>query len=463
MEPMTEWTERLVDKTTGPITKTSKWYWVWLGFLVAVLGWGLYAYSLQLRDGLVRTAMRDRPSWGLYIASFVFFIGISHAGTLISAILRVSNASWRAPVTRMAEIITAVALVVGALFVIIDMGRPDRILNVVTHGRWQSPILWDALAVTTYLTASILYLYTPMIPDLALLRDRLKGKVGRLRAWFYRTASLDWSGKPEQRRAQRRGITVLMIIIIPIAVSVHTVVSWIFAMTLRTPWNTTLFGVLFVAGAIFSGVATLLIIMTILRRLYHWEEYITEKHYKNLGFFLAAFSGIMIYLNVTEYMVTGYKLESGEGFSINQLFSGHFSSVFWFYVIFGFFVPMLIMIFPKTRTIPGIVVAAILIDVAMFFERYLIVVAGLRVPLMPYDPRNYFPSWVEWSIFAGGVALFALLVTVAMKVLPMQAVGEMVEEHEQHLANELGVRLVEENGIDVAIAPAAISAEGSAL
>ena len=463
MESMNDWTERLVEKTTRPITKTGKWYWVWVAFLVAVLGWGLYAFSLQLRDGLVRTAMRDRPSWGLYISTFVFFIGISHAGTLISAILRVSHASWRAPVTRMAEIITAVSLIVGALFVIIDMGRPDRLQYVFLHGRWQSPILWDATAVTTYLTASILYLYTPMIPDLALFRDRLKGKVGRLREWFYRTAALDWSGKPEQRRAQHRGITVLMIIIIPIAVSVHTVVSWIFAMTLRAPWNTTLFGVVFVAGAIFSGVATLVIIMTVLRRVFHWEEYITKKHYLNLGYFLAAFSAIMVYLNVTEYMVTGYKLENGEGFTIQQLFAGRFATLFWFYLMFGLAVPVLIMVFPKTRTIPGVIVAAVLIDITMFIERYLIVVAGLRVPLMPYEPVNYFPSWVEWSIFAGGLALFALLVSVAVKVLPMQAVGEMVEEHEEHVANEVGVSLVRDKGFDLAVASAGVATEGSAL
>ncbi len=276
MESMTTWTERLVRKTTRPILKTKPIYWLWVGFLLVVIGWAFYSYTRQWQDGLIVTNMRDRISWGLYISAFVFFIGISHAGTLISAILRASHAKWRAPVTRMAEFITAVALICGAAFVLIDMGRPERILNVYLFGRWQSPIMWDVMAITTYLTASVLYLYTPMVPDLALFRDRLAGKVNPLREWFYRTSALDWTATTGQRRALARGITVLMLIIIPIAVSVHTVVSWIFGMTLRVGWNTSIFGVLFVAGAIFSGIATLLILMAILRRIYHWEEYITD-------------------------------------------------------------------------------------------------------------------------------------------------------------------------------------------
>ncbi|MFQ5516747.1 MAG: NrfD/PsrC family molybdoenzyme membrane anchor subunit [Acidimicrobiia bacterium] len=445
---MTNWTERLTAKTLNPVVRTRTAYRVWVGFLVAVVAWGVYAYSHQWQDGLVVTAMRDRISWGLYISAFVFFIGISHAGTLISAILRASNAQWRAPVTRMAEFITAVALVCGASFVLIDMGRPDRILNVYWFGRWQSPIMWDVIAITTYLTASVLYLYTPMIPDLALFRDRLTGKVGAVRAWFYRTAALDWSGTPGQRRHLGRAIAVLMVIIIPIAVSVHTVVSWIFGMTLRVGWNTSIFGILFVAGAIFSGIATLLIVMVILRRVYHWEEYLTEKHFLYLGYLLAAMAAIMIYFNVTEYLTAGFKLEEGEEFAFNQLFVQDFAGLFWVYLFLGLVVPVLLMVYPKTRTISGVITAAVLVDIAMFIERYLIVVTGLRVPLMPYEPASYFPSWVEWSILAAGFAFFALVTTLALKLFPMLAVSEMVEEQRHRVAAETAGELLD-TGIDL--------------
>jgi molybdopterin-containing oxidoreductase family membrane subunit len=456
---MTTWTERLIRKTTRPILKTKTIYWVWVGFLVAVIAWAVYSYSRQWRDGLIVTDMRDRISWGLYISAFVFFIGISHAGTLISAILRVAHAHWRAPVTRMAEFITAVALICGAAFVLIDMGRPERIFNVYLFGRWQSPIMWDVMAITTYLTASVLYLYTPMIPDLAMFRDRLKGKIGPLREWFYRTAALDWAGTSGQWKALGRAITILMLIIIPIAVSVHTVVSWIFGMTLRVGWNSSIFGVLFVAGAIFSGIATLLIVMAILRRLYHWEEYLTEKQFRYLGYLLAAFAAFMIYVNLSEFLTSGFKLEEGEEFAFRQLFLEDFAALFWFYLIFGLVVPVLIMVIPKTRTITGVVVAAVLVDIAMFMERYFIVVTGLRVPLMAYEPADYFPSLVEWSIFAGGIAFFALVTTLALKVFPMFAVWEMVEEHEHQLAMEAGEKLVS-SGTIAGTDPAAMKAAG---
>ena len=298
------------------------------------------------------------------------------------------------------------------------------------------------MAITTYLTASVLYLYTPMIPDLAMLRDRLKGRVHPLREWFYRTAALGWVGTDTQRSAMARGITVMMLVIIPIAVSVHTVVSWIFGMTLRVGWNTSIFGVLFVAGAIFSGIATLLIVMVILRRVYHWEEYLTELHFRYLGYLLAAFAAFMIYVNLSEFMTAGFKLEEGEEFAFRQLFIEDFSVLFWFYLGFGLVVPVLIMLIPRTRTITGVVTAAILVDIAMFLERYFIVVTGLRVPLMPYEPADYFPSAVEWSIFAGGLAFFALVTTLALKVFPMFAVWEMVEEHEHQMAVEAGEELV---------------------
>ncbi|GMQ92572.1 MAG: polysulfide reductase NrfD [Acidimicrobiia bacterium] len=436
MDSMTNWRERLIGKTTRPTLVTTYRYWLWLGFLIVIVVNSGYQYSRQWQNGLYVTDMRDRISWGLYISAFVFFIGISHAGTLISAILRVSKATWRAPITRIAEFITAVSLLVGASFVLIDMGRPDRIFNVFRYGRWQSPIMWDVMAITTYLTASVIYLYAPMIPDLGLYRDRLANKVGVVRNFLYRTLALNWNALPQQVKFLGKAITIMMLIIMPIAVSVHTVVSWIFSMTLRAGWNTSIFGVLFVAGAIFSGVATLILVMAVLRRIYHWEEYLTEQHFLYLGYLLAAFGAFMIYVNINEYLTEGFKLEEAGEFAFRQLFVEDFAVMFWFYIIGGLIGPIVLMLIPKTRTIAGVIVAAILVDIAMFLERYFIVVTGLRVPLMPYEPASYSPTFVEWSIFAGGLAFFALLLTVAVKIFPMLAVWEMTEEHEKMLARD---------------------------
>jgi Ni/Fe-hydrogenase subunit HybB-like protein len=430
VDPLNQWRGRLEETALAPVRRTSRRYWALVAVLVAVVGWGLYAYSVQLRDGLVVTGMRDRISWGLYIATFVFFIGISHAGTLISAILRVSQARWRTPVTRIAEFITVVALICGASFVIIDLGRPDRVLNVFIYGRWQSPIIWDVLAITTYLTGSIVYLFVPMIPDLALFRDRLTGRTSRWRGWLYRTLAIGWNGNAAQRRSLAAAIGILMILIIPIAVSVHTVVSWIFAMTLRVPWDSALFGAFFVAGAIFSGIAILIIVMAILRRAYRLHEYVTEKQFVYLGYLLAAFAAIMIYANISELLIHGYKLEEGAEFHLRQLFLNDFAPLYWFYLIGGLVGPIVLMLLRATRKVGGVIAAAVLVTLAMWIERYVIVVTGLRVPLMPYQPADYSPTWVEWSIFAGGLALFALLITLFTKVFPIIAVWEVAEDQE---------------------------------
>ncbi len=439
MDTLTDYRQQLEETTLRPALATSRGYWLLIGALLSVIGLGLYAWTTQLDEGLVVTGMRDRIAWGLYISVFVFFIGISHAGTLISAILRIANASWRTPITRIAEFITVVALVCGASLIVVDMGRPERLLNVIVHGRWQSPILWDVLAISTYLTASVIYLGIPMVPDVAMFRDRMVHRTAGWRTRFYRFFAIGWENLGNQRKALLRAVGILSVIIIPIAVSVHTVVSWIFGMTLRVGWNSTIFGLLFVAGAIFSGIATLIIVMAVLRKLYHLEDYITEVHFVNLGYLLAAFTLIMMYINISEYLTTGFKLEEGEEFLFRQLFLGQFAGLYWFYFFGGLAVPGLLILIKRTRTIGGVIVAAVLVDLAMFVERYFIVISAQRVPLMPYEPFDYVPTWVEWSIFAAAVALFVLLIAAFVKLFPIMAVWEMVEERREDLAREAPV------------------------
>jgi Fe-S-cluster-containing dehydrogenase component/Ni/Fe-hydrogenase subunit HybB-like protein len=426
-DELIKWQARLEERVLAPLHGTSWRYYAWLTFLLAVVGWALYAYSRQLENGLIVTNMRDRISWGVYIISFVFFIGISHAGTLLSAILRVTRARWQMSITRMAEFITGVALMVAALYPFIDMGRPDRILNMVFFGRWQSPLMWDIMAIITYFTGSLIYLYLPLIPDFALLRDRLGAEAPAWKRSLFTTAALGWKGTPDQRQALNRAMSVMMIVIIPVAVSVHTVVSWVFAMTLRASLDSTLFGIFFVAGAIYSGIAAIIILMAVLRRLMHLEEWITRTQFLYLGYLLAALAAIMAYMNVSEFLTTGYKMAEGIQFYIQELTVGPFAGLFWFYILGGILLPILLMIHPRTRTIKGIITAAVLVIVAMWVERYLLIVAGFRVPLMAYPPSNYSPSWTEWSILAGGVALFMLIITIFAKLFPVVSIWEVIE------------------------------------
>ena len=446
VEERAGWNRRLSQTVMSPLIHTGRAYWVIVGFLLAVIAWGLYAYSTQLQNGLIVTGMRDRISWGFYIILFVFFIGISHAGTLISAILRVAKAGWRTPITRMAEFITVVALSIGGLMPMIDLGRPDRIHHIFFFGRWQSPIVWDMLAITTYLTGSIVYLYLPSIPDLARCRDRLAEEAPRWKRTFFRVASIGWQNTEEQQKLLRKAMGFMMVIIIPVAVSVHTVVSWIFSMTLREPWDSTVFGAYFVAGAIYSGIATILIVMVILRRAFHLEEYITKQHFIYLGYMLGGFVLIMLYFNILEYVTVGYKLAGEESFHFEQLMTGPFAAMFWFYLLGGMVVPGLIILNPGTRTIAGLVVAAVFIDIGMFLERFLIVITGLRVPLMSYEASSYTPSWVEWSVLTGAVAGFALIIAVVVKILPVISIWEVEEHHEHQEAVDVAERSLRGEG-----------------
>ncbi len=423
------WRSRLEARVLAPLTITNRRYWAWVGFLLLVIAWALVVYVHQLQEGLVVTGMRDRISWGLYITSFVFFIGISHAGTLLSAILRLFKARWQLPITRMAEFITVVALMVGGLMPLIDMGRPDRVLNLLAYGRWQSPILWDVFAVATYLCGSTLYLFLPLIPDFALCRDRLGPKAPGWQRTLFSAAALGWSGTPAQRKALDQAMTIMMVVIIPVAVSVHTVISWLFGMTLRAPFNTTVFGAYFVAGAIFSGVAAIILLMAVLRRILHLEEYVTKTQFLCLGYLLAGMALVMVYFNLSEFVTTGYKMEAGVLFHFQDLMTGSLAPLFWVYIVAGLLAPLLIVAIPATRTIRGIVLAAVLVLVAMWLERYFIVVGGFRVPLMPSAPGSYAPTVTEWSILAGALALFALIISVFGKLFPMVSIWEVVEHH----------------------------------
>jgi molybdopterin-containing oxidoreductase family membrane subunit len=407
---------------------------VWIAALLGVCTLALAAWVVQLVYGLRVTAMRNYVSWGLYMTNFVFFIGISHAGTLISAILRVTNADWRRPITRMAEAITVFALMVGAPMVIIDMGRPDRLLNVITHGRFQSPILWDVASITTYLTGSMLYLYVAMIGDMPILAHRAR-EAGRPR-WLvrlYEVLSLGYRGTPEQSRRLGLALGAMAVIIIPVAVSVHTVVSWVFGMTLRPGWHSTIFGPYFVIGAIFSGTAAIITAMALFRRAYRLERYLRPEHFRHLAKLLLALTLLYAYFTLSEYLTAWYGgLESDS--RLLGLLAGRtpYGALFWGWAAFGLFVPIGLLLFPSRRSLGAIVTASVLINIGMWVKRYLIVVPTLQTPFIPAEaagiaPR-YFPSLVEWTIMAGAFAAFLLLFTLFSRIFPILSIWETAED-----------------------------------
>ena len=420
----------------GPMEKTGRGFWIFTGTLLAIALWGLFAWSTQLRRGLSVTGLNVPVYWGLYITNFVFFIGISHAGTLISAILRLAQAEWRRSITRSAEVITVLVLFFGMGCVILDLGRPDRAFNVLFHGNFTSPLLWDVTSVSMYLTGSILYLYLPLIPDIAILRDCLPR-----RRWFYRPLALGWTGTPGQQRVLNRAIAVMAVIIIPIAVSVHTVVSWVFAMTVQPMWHSTIFGPYFVVGAIFSGIGALIIAMAIIRRAYHLEDYLKPIHFNNLGLLLLVMTLLWFYFTFAEFLTTYYGAEPTHMIVFLSKTEGSFSPLFWTMVVTCFVVPFTLLANHKTRgTIWGCVAASISVEVGMWLERFLIVVPSLSNPRLPMTAASYVPSWVEWSLFAAFVATFMLLYALFTKLFPIVSIWE-VKEGREHSIQEVTERV----------------------
>jgi molybdopterin-containing oxidoreductase family membrane subunit len=407
------------------IDHTGPGFYVAAGLLLAVFFFGVYQYMRQYWLGLGVTGMNQPVTWGFYIINFVFFIGISHAGTLISAILRLNQAEWRRPITRMAEVITAIVLAIGGLHPIIDLGRPDRILNVFKWGRLQSPLLWDVMCITAYFAASTVYLYVPMIPDIARLRDR-----GTRPRWLYDFLSWNWQGTPRQQEVLRRAMNVLMILVIPVAVSVHTVISYIFAMTLEPGWHSTIFGPYFVAGAIFSGIAALMVVMIVFRKVYRLERYLKPVHFANLSKLLLVMAAIWFYLTFSEYLTGFFSQQPEELHVMMYKLTGPYATPFWLMVFLNFVLPVALLSRRRTRTIPVILIVSIGVVIGMWLERLIIVVPSLSVPFVDFPSHPYWPSITEISIFAAAVAAFCLGFMIFAKFFPLISVWEIEEGRE---------------------------------
>ncbi len=405
---------------------------LWTAFLIAVCAWGAFAYSVQLARGLEVTAMRDYVSWGLYISTFVFYIGISHVGALMSAVLRLTGAEWRRPITRMAEAITFSSLFMAGLMPVIDMGRPDRMHHLLLYGRLQSPINWDILCLATYFAGSTLFLYLPLIPDIAWLRDNRTDFPWWRRA-LYRVLALRWQGLPDQKRRLHRSMGILTAVILPVAISVHTVVAWIFGMTLRPGWNSTIFGPYFVVGALMSGCAAVIVAMAVFRKVYRLEKWVTPVHFRNLGLLLFVLTFAYLYFNVAEYWTPAYKRATAERQLLDDLFFGDYAWAYWTTQVLGIVVPLGILAFSRTRGSVRWVVAAAALNVsAAWAKRYLIVVLTMMYPFLPIQEvrpewSHYFPTWVEWSVTLGSLGGFLLIYTIFARLFPIVSMWEVQE------------------------------------
>ena len=415
--------------------KFGKWGKIWVGILVAICLVGMFAYYRQLRYGLVVTSMRDYASWGIYISNFVFFVAISLVGSLITAVFRLAGVKWSTPLTRIAEVIAVAAIIFASIIIIVDMGSPERFYFLILYGRVQSPIIWDVIVITTYFFISILLLYYPLLPDIKILL-RFKENTGKRLYKFYSFLGSFWKGSHKQYLLSKKAINVLCITIIPVAFSIHTVTSWLFATTYRPGWDSTNFGAYFIAGAFLVGAGAVVVAMYVFRKADHLEKYITEDHFEKMGRILVLLSLLYLYFNVNEFLTPYFKMKESESAYLNGLFTGDFAHIFWFAILAGMILPIIILLFKKGRKPLPVFIVGIMVVVGAWFKRYLIVTPTLLHPFLPMHDvparyHHYFPSWEECAITMGSLAGVCLVITVLTRIFPIIPIQETLnEQHE---------------------------------
>ncbi len=443
--------DQITEDLLRPLEGASARYWSVLAFFAAIIIAAACAYGWHVYAGIGVAGIRRPVFWGFYITNFVFWIGLSHAGTLISAILRLANATWRRPVTRCAEVITVFALSIGATFPIIHLGRPWVAFWLFPYpserGIWpniRSPLLWDFFAINTYLLGSVTFLVLPMIPDMALIRDRATG----LRKKIYTAIALGWRGTPKQWHRLESAMQIMAVAVIPVAVSVHSIVSWDFAMAPVPGWHSTIFAPYFVCGAIFSGIAALIIAMALLRHFLHLEDYLLRIHFENLGKLLLVMSLLWFYFVFAERLTMWYGNDPSEMtvFWVTQ--TGSFSPLFWLMVICNFAIPFPILAIKKLRTITGCVIASIGVVIGMWLERFLIIVPSLSHKYLPYSFGTYRPTWVEITITAGTFSGMALLYMLFAKTVPIISIWELKSAPETVAEHVAALAAVPQEGAD---------------
>jgi Ni/Fe-hydrogenase subunit HybB-like protein len=429
--------DRLSRDLLRPVFQTSGKFYALVAILGVMVLSGLATWGYQIYYGFGVTGYNWPVYWALHETNFVFWIGISHAGTLISAILRLVNATWRRPVTRCAEIITAFALMIGAMFPLIHLGRPWLAFFLIPYpserGIWpnyRSPLVWDFFAINTYLLSSLLFLALPMIPDFALIRDRATG----WRKKVYARLSLGWQGTPKQWHRLETAMHIMALAILPIAVSVHTIVSFDFSMAVVPMWHSTIFGPYFVAGAIFSGIAALIIVMAVLRSAFHLESYLMPLHFQNLGKLLLLMSLLWGYFVFNERLTAWYGNSPHEMNVFWSTQTGDYSPLFWTMVLCNFVIPFPLLAIRRLRSVTTAVLASCCIVVGMWLERFLIIVPSLSRKSLPYAWGSYSPEWPEIVIMVASFAAMALLYVLISKVVPLISIWEL-KAGEQPAAN----------------------------
>jgi len=414
---------------------------IWITLLSATIGLAGYALYLQIAYGHGVTGMRDNVVWGIYIVNFMFLIGLSYAGAIISGLLLLLKVPWGKPLIRLAQLMTLASVLVGPIFILLCVGRFDRLQHLFIYPRLQSPLTWDVLAVMTFLVGSFLFLYLSLIRDFAVYRDS-NLKVSKWKHNLYAWLAMRYTGTESQKKRLITSQNLIAIVLIPVSIIVASILSWIFGMTLRPGWHSTIFGPYFVVGAIYSGIGVLIIITWYTRRAYKLENHITPRHFDYLAYMMLALALGYGYFTFSEYFTSWYGSEKWDSQLIEKLFSPHeYGWMTFFTNVAGVVLPIIFVAVPWLRKPNSLLFVSSIMVLAMWVKRYLIVVPTLETPLLPIEdirPEyvHYSITWVEWALTFGGVAAFFLIFTLAGKFITFIEISELHHEEDAKTENQ---------------------------
>jgi molybdopterin-containing oxidoreductase family membrane subunit len=393
----------------------------------------------QVVEGHIITGMRDNVVWGVYIVNFVFFLGLSYAGALLAGIFHLARVGWARPLQRILKLITVFALLIAPVYILLCLGRPDRLFNLFLMPRIQSPIIWDVIAIVTDIIFCVVYLYFTFIKDFALLRDHAE-EIGmpEWRLKLYRFFAIGYRDTPEQKKSLNFALDVMAAIIIPTSIVAYSLLAWLFGMNLRVGWHSSIFGPYFVLTATFSGVALLIFIMWLFRKTQKLEKVFNDEHFMYLGYALVILSLFYGYFYFSDYLTDWYNMSHTYKILWAKLTDpNQYGLLLLTGLLFTTGAPIVIIAFPWLRSVNSIALTSVLILVGIWIMRYLMIVPVLETPFIPMqDARpdwvHYSGTWIEWSLTAAGVALFTLLIICAAKIAPIVPISELVEKKEAH-------------------------------
>ncbi len=450
-----------IQAAIRPFRKASVNFWIAIGVLSAIVLVGIFAWVIQLRVGMGAAGYTDRSFWAIYIADVVAFIGVSYGGAVVSAILLITGVSWRAPLARLSEGMAVVTVLIGAALIVPHLGRPDRVMNMFLQPNFKSPVFWDFVAITTYMLASFVFFLVPLIPDMAILLEEHPNELGKRRTTLYKFLSKGWIGSNKQHKTLHGAITILAILIIPLAVSVHSVLSWAFSLVSRPGWHESIWAPYFVIAALYSGVALVIIVTAAFRRGYHLEEFIHERHFIRLGFLMAALGATYLYLTFADILPGAYLGERGVSQVVFDTIAGKFAISFWLFIIAGGVAPIILVALPQTRNIWGIVIASVLVVIALWLKRLVMVIETAHYDRLTQSFGDYYHfTWIPIAITLAATAAIPLLLMLLFRVFPILAINEIqeAESEEEALQASKSTSMAMKASVGALILVAAVSA-----